>query len=145
MAAAGNEHRHDTVVLGSSTMQRRDTVALPPDPSNAPPIPPGWGPPPSWSRVPPFLPSSGVPLASARNNPAVVGATLGSVSLFLALMPLIGIVAWVLAPIGLLSSVVGLVVGMRRRVGRVGALWGMVTSGLALVICLLWVALLLAL
>jgi hypothetical protein len=80
-----------------------------------------------------------------RNNAAVVGATLGSVSLFLALIPLIGVVAWVLAPIGLMSSVVGLIVGASRKVGRVGALWGLLTSGAALLVCLAWAALLLAL
>jgi hypothetical protein len=80
-----------------------------------------------------------------RNNAAVVGATLGSVSLFLALLPLIGIVAWVLAPIGLLSSAAGLLVGFSRKVGRVGAMWGLLTSGLALLVCLAWTALFLAL
>lgn len=143
MAAAGNDHRHDTVVLGQNSTRRPDVgageVAQHPDSRS-----PGWGPPPSWSQVPPFLPgAAAVPIA--RNNPAVVGATLGSVSLFLALMPVIGIVSWLLAPMGLVSSAVGLVLGVSRRVGRVGALWGLVTSGLALVVCGLWVALLLAL
>jgi len=108
-------------------------------------MPAAWGPPPSWSQVPPFLPTPGAPVVIARNNAAVVGATLGSVALFLSIIPLVGIVAWILAPIGLLSSVVGLVVGMGRRVGRIGAIWGIVTSGVALVICLLWVALVVAL
>jgi hypothetical protein len=80
-----------------------------------------------------------------RNNAAVIGATLGSVSLFLSLLPLIGIVAWVLAPIGLLSSGIGLLVGASRKVGRVGALWGLLTSGVALLVCMAWLALLLAL
>lgn len=79
-----------------------------------------------------------------RNNAAVVGATLGSVSLFMSVLPVIGIVSWVLAPIGLISSTVGLLVGMSRRVGRFGATWGLLTSGLALIICVAWVALLLA-
>jgi hypothetical protein len=80
-----------------------------------------------------------------RNNAAVVGATLGSVSLFLSLIPLIGIVAWVLAPIALLTSTAGLAVGLARKVGRVGAIWGLLTSGLALLICVAWTALVLAL
>jgi hypothetical protein len=79
-----------------------------------------------------------------RNNAAVIGATLGSVSLFLSLLPLIGIVAWVLAPIGLLSSGIGLLVGASRKVGRVGALWGLLTSGVALLVCMAWLALVLA-
>lgn len=99
----------------------------------------------SWSQVPPFIPAAQPPPVVMRNNAAVVGATLGSVSLFLALLPIIGIVAWVLAPIALVSSGVGLLVGLRRRVGRVGALWGLLTGGLALVVCLAWAALMLAL
>ncbi len=98
----------------------------------------------AWSQVPPFVPAAAPPLVM-RNNAAVVGATLGSVSLFLSLIPLIGIVAWVLAPLGLLSSGIGLVVGATRKVGRVGALWGLLTSGVALVVCLAWMALVLAL
>jgi hypothetical protein len=80
-----------------------------------------------------------------RNNAAVIGATLGSVSMFLSLIPLIGIVAWVLAPLGLLISGIGLLVGASRKVGRVGALWGLLTSGVALLVCMAWTALLLAL
>ncbi len=80
-----------------------------------------------------------------RNNAAVIGATLGSTSLFLSLLPLIGVVAWLLAPIGLASSIAGLVVGSARRVGRVGALWGLVTSSLALLVCVIWASFLLAL
>jgi hypothetical protein len=91
------------------------------------------------------MPASAPPVLIMRNNAAVIGATLGSVSLFLSLIPLIGIVAWVLAPIGLLSSGTGLLVGASRKVGRVGALWGLVTSGGALLVCMVWVALLLGL
>lgn len=141
MTAAGDDRRNDTVVLGQTGGRRPDVGS---SQGGELGVRPGWGPPPSWSQVPPFLPGAG-PVVIARNNAAVVGATLGSVSLFLALMPLIGIVSWVLAPIGLVSSAVGLVVGMSRRVGRVGALWGLVTSGLALVVCAAWVALVLAL
>jgi hypothetical protein len=99
----------------------------------------------AWSQFPPFVPPVAPPVLVMRNNAAVVGATLGSVSMFLSLIPLIGVVAWVLAPIGLLSSGIGLLVGMSRRVGRVGAIWGLLTSGLALLVCTAWVALILAL
>lgn len=146
--------QHDTVVLGLPAQ------APAPVPTSTPaPVPtsaPGWQgvtqwrdsmvqhAPTAWSKVPPFIPS-GPPVLVMRNNAAVVGATLGSVSLFLSLLPLIGIVAWVLAPIGLVTSTAGLFVGMSRKVGRVGALWGMATSGLALAVCFVWTALLLAL
>lgn len=99
----------------------------------------------AWSQVPPFLTPAPAPLVVMRNNAAVVGATLGSVSLFLSLIPLIGIVAWVLAPIGLLTSAVGLVVGVSRQAGRVGAVFGLLASGAALAICFAWLVLLLAL
>jgi hypothetical protein len=134
--------RHETLVL------THDTVALPLTQSQQPRYEQGWGPAPievasAWSQVPPLV--GAPPVLLMRNNAAVVGATLGSVSLFLALIPLIGVVAWVLAPIGLMSSVVGLVVGASRKVGRVGAIWGLLTSGAALLVCLAWAALLLAL
>jgi hypothetical protein len=122
--------QHDTVVL------THDTVALtrlPAHPASA------------WSQVPPFMPPAAPPVVVMSNNAAVIGATLGSVSLFLSLLPLIGIVAWVLAPIGLLSSGIGLLVGASRKAGRVGALWGLLTSGVALLVCMAWLALLLAL
>jgi hypothetical protein len=99
----------------------------------------------AWSRLPPFIPSPQPPIVVMRNDAAVVGATLGSVSLFLSLLPLIGIVSWLLAPVGVLCSIAGLIVGMSRRVGRIGALWGLLTSGLALLVCLAWTALIFAL
>ena len=164
MATPADQHetpadQHDTLIL------THDTVALPRPPAGAAPAiapggygatAPGWQPVGSgepapgwqsagwsrspmyaasaWSQVPPFVPASAPPLVM-RNNAAVVGATLGSVSLFLSLIPLIGIVAWVLAPLGLLSSGIGLRGGghaqgrscgcpvgpahLRGRVGRV--------------------------
>jgi hypothetical protein len=159
--------QHDTVVLGlpeaadAAGLPGRPTVVETPHRAPACPqapaaSPAGWQAvagwrdmmvqqaPTAWSQVPPFIPS-GPPVLVMRNNAAVVGATLGSVALFLSLLPLIGIVAWVLAPIGLVTSAAGLFVGMARKVGRVGALWGMATSGLALVICVAWTALLFAL
>jgi hypothetical protein len=99
----------------------------------------------AWSQVPPYFPVAPAPVIVMRNNAAVVGATLGSVALFLSVIPLIGIVAWVLAPLGLLTSGAGLMVGISRQAGRVGAVYGLVTSGVALIICFAWLALLLAL
>lgn len=113
----------------------------------APQASPGWTTPVTlpdsgWS---PAVPSGAPPVILARNNAAVIGATLGSTALFLSVIPLIGIAAWLLAPLGMISSAIGCVVGMSRRVGRVGALWGLATSALALAICFAWVALVLAL
>ena len=164
------DDQHDTVVLTHDTVvlprpPAGDVYAPSPDMSGATgtgwqPVrvaaPPatwssafvGRGPQPAasaWSQVPPFVTPTAPPVLVMRNNAAVIGATLGSVSMFLSLIPLIGIVAWVLAPIGLLSSGIGLLVGMSRKVGRVGALWGLLTSGVALLVCVAWLALLLAL
>lgn len=162
--------QHDTVVLRHDTIALPRPAA--PGASAEAPIPPGeaglgwqpvgaahqsatwasagWSRNPvyaasAWSQVPPFMPPSAPPVLVMRNNAAVIGATLGSVSLFLSLIPLIGIVAWVLAPLGLLSSGIGLLVGASRKVGRVGALWGLLTSGVALLVCVAWAALLLGL
>lgn len=155
------DDQHDTIVLPQPGTAPPAVVAPAPGVAPAPAAPPatqgGWQQvadwrgavtthgPTAWSQVPPFIPPASPPVLVMRNNPAVVGATLGSVSLFLALIPLIGIVAWVLAPIGLLCSAAGLAVGVARRVGRIGAVWGLLTSGLALLICIAWTALLLAL
>lgn len=144
--------QHDTLVLSPHTGAQVHPVS---GYSSTGPYatPAGYAPmgpygPTAWSQVPPFLPSAApvaAPVLVMRNNAAVVGATLGSVSLFLSLIPLLGIVAWVLAPIGLLSSGIGLLVGMSRKVGRVGALWGLLTSAVALLVCIAWMALVLAL
>lgn len=151
--------QHDTIVLGTAEPAVIPSHAPTPPRTTAAPHAPaaGWQAvsdwrmavaqqaPTAWSQVPPFIAPTAPPVMVMRNNAAVVGATLGSVSLFLSLIPLIGIVAWILAPIALLTSAAGLVVGMARKVGRVGAVWGMLTGGLALLVCIAWTALVLAL
>jgi hypothetical protein len=97
----------------------------------------------AWSHMPPFVTAAPAPVIRT-NNAAVVGATLGSVSLFLSVVPLFGILAWLLAPIGLASSAVGFAVGISRQAGRVGAIYGLISSGIALLICCAWVLLLMA-
>jgi hypothetical protein len=168
-SAMATADQHDTLVL------RHDTLVLPRPPAPGAPLPTaahphvraGWqmvGEPPApapwdargwspaavpgasaWSQVPPFLTPVAPPVLVMRNNAAVIGATLGSVALFVSLIPLIGIIAWVLAPIGLLSSGIGGLVGASRRVGRVAAVWGLLTSAGALFVCMAWAALILAL
>jgi hypothetical protein len=141
------EDQHDTVVLNHDTVVLNRHAVVPPSASwdQSPwTRSPGYAAA-GWSQVPPFVSPAAAPVIVMHNNAAVIGATLGSVSLFLSLIPIIGIVAWVLAPIGLLTSGIGLTVGMSRRAGRVGAIWGLLTSGAALLVCLAWAALLLAL
>jgi hypothetical protein len=152
--------QHDTLVLTHDTLALPRQPALPRPPAphglpGAPAEPVAWDPAgwsrsvmpgaSGWSQVPPFLPATPPPVLVMRNNAAVIGATLGSVSLFVSLIPLIGIIAWVLAPLGVVASTLGLLVGVSRKVGRVGAVWGLLTSGGALVVCMAWAALLLAL
>lgn len=79
-----------------------------------------------------------------HNNCAVVGATVGSLALTISLVPLFGLISWLLAPLGMIISAIGLVVGLVRRTGRVGAIWGLVTSLAVLGVCVGWVLLLLA-
>jgi hypothetical protein len=154
-------NRHDTIVLNTdqSPAPAQQSSPTPPpawQPAPPAPAPAAWQPQPSMPPYPypvgyasgttdPWGAPAGAPVIVMRNNAAVIGATLGSVTLFLSLIPLIGIVAWILAPIGLVTSGIGLLVGVSRRVGRAGALWGLVTSGAALLVCLAWTALLLAL
>jgi len=153
--------RHDTIVLSTDpppAPAQQSWPTPPPAWQPAPPAPAAWQPQPQPTMPPypyatgyasgatdPWGGPVGAPVIIMRNNAAVIGATLGSVTLFLSLIPLIGIVAWILAPIGLVVSGIGLLVGMSRKVGRAGALWGLLTSGAALLVCLAWTALLLAL
>ena len=76
-----------------------------------------------------------------HNGFAVVGATLGSAALAVSLLPLLGMVSWILAPAGMVLSAVGLLLGFVRHAGRMGALLGIATSSIALAICLAWVLL----
>lgn len=149
--------QHDTIVLATPAGQPAPSMQPAPHEAAAQQPAGGWQAvadwraavaqqaPTAWSQVPPFIAPTTPTVLVMRNNAAVVGATLGSVSLFLSLIPLIGIVAWVLAPIALLTSAAGLAVGLARQVGRVGAIWGLLTSGLALLVCVAWTALVLAL
>ncbi len=138
----GSADQHDTLILPRpdplGTSQAIPSASAPP----APP-PTSWGPtappPTSWGPT-------GAPVVIIRQNtPAIVGATLGTLALGMSVLPLLGILAWVIAPVGLLCSVVGISLGAVRRVGRLGAWWGLLSSGLALAICVAWVGLLLAL
>lgn len=138
--------------MANSTDQH-DTLALTRPGFAEPATPNGYTTPPAynsvlpsaaaWGYVPPFATTASAPVIRS-NNAAVVGATLGSVSLFLSVIPLFGLVAWVLAPIGLITSGVGLAVGVSRRAGRAGAVYGLISSGVALLICCAWLLLLLA-
>ncbi|WP_433781915.1 DUF4190 domain-containing protein [Actinomycetospora sp. CA-101289] len=98
-----------------------------PQPFNQYPGPGPYGPPPPY---PP--PSNG--LATAGFVVALVGAVL-------ALVPFLGIVAWVISPVGLVLSIVGMTAaGRRQGTGRGLAVAGIVLGVVGLLICFLWVS-----
>ena len=74
--------------------------------------------------------------APAPSNGLAIGSlVLGILSIVTAIIPFVGIVAWVLAPIGLILGFLA-----RKKPGGQGlAIAGIVTSGIGLVICILWV------
>lgn len=72
------------------------------------------------------------PQLQRGNGLAITGLVLGLCALLFSLIPLIGVIAWVLAPLGLIFGIIGL----RARKGM--AITGIATSAVALVICSLW-------
>jgi hypothetical protein len=76
-----------------------------------------------------------------HNNFAVIGATIGTASLFISLLPVFGVLSWLLAPLGLVASTVGLGVGLFRGAGRAGALLGIAASSVSLALGLGWLLL----
>lgn len=76
------------------------------------------------------------PVVVMKNGNATASLTLGIIALVLSFAPLVGMVAWVLAPLGLVFG--GLAGG--KPVGQGARLAGLITSGLALLVCLVWAA-----
>ncbi|MDD7938352.1 hypothetical protein PHK61_07965 [Actinomycetospora lutea] len=65
-----------------------------------------------------------------------VVALIGAV---LSLVPFLGIVSWVISPVGLVLSIVGLTAATRKNgAGRGLAIAGVVLGGVGLLICMLW-------
>ena len=78
----------------------------------------------------------GGPAPSQSNGLAVASLVLGIVGLLLALVPVIGFISWILAPVGLILGFIA----MGKPTGKGLAIGGLVTSGLALLVCIAWVA-----
>ena len=69
------------------------------------------------------------------NGMAIGSLIFGILSIVTAIIPIIGVIAWVLAPIGLVLGFLA-----RKKPGGQGlAIAGIVTSAIGLVICILWV------
>lgn len=69
------------------------------------------------------------------NGLAVASLVLGILSILFAWIPIIGLIAWILAPLGLVFGLVAL----GKPVGKGMAIAGSICSGVGLLICLLWV------
>lgn len=77
------------------------------------------------------------PPAQRSNGLATAGFVVALCGAVLAVIPLLGVVAWIVAPVGIVLSIVGL-----ARSGEVGSrglsIWGVVLGALGLLICMLW-------
>lgn len=78
-------------------------------------------------------PGAGAPQPS--NGMAVASLVLGIVSIIAAIIPFVGLISWILAPLGLIFGFLS----MNKPTGRGMAIAGLITSGIGLLICILWV------
>ena len=69
------------------------------------------------------------------NGLGLAAVITGSFALFMSLIPFIGVISWVLAPIAIILGIVGM---KQRDAPRGTAIAGLATGGLALLICFLW-------
>lgn len=77
------------------------------------------------------------PLQTQSNGLAVASLVLGILSILFVWIPLIGLVSWVLAPVGLVLGLVAL----KQPFGRGMAIAGSICSGIGLLGCIGWVVL----
>ena len=86
---------------------------------------------------PPYEPSSYTPAPAHQegNGMAVASLVLGILSVLTAWIPILGLVAWILAPLGLIFGFLAI----NKPNGKGLAIGGLITSGLGLLICILWV------
>lgn len=74
------------------------------------------------------------PLQPQSNGLGVASLVLGILSIVFGLIPVIGLISWILAPVGLVLGLVAL----GKPFGRGVTISGLVTSGIGLAICILW-------
>jgi hypothetical protein len=93
----------------------------------------------SYAPPPPVRPDPPQPEPRPSHGLATAGFVIALIGAVLALVPAVGVVSWVLAPLGLVLSIVGL-----QRSGRMGgrglAISGTILGALGLLICLIWMA-----
>jgi hypothetical protein len=98
---------------------------------------PGYGYP--GNGYPGHQPAPQVVVRGDRNGLGTAALVLGILAVLFSLIPLIGIVAWPLGITGLILGFVGLArVNHREATNRGVTIAGLITSGVALVICVLW-------
>jgi len=69
------------------------------------------------------------------NGMAIASMVLGILSILFAWIPIIGMVSWILAPLGLIFGFIS----VGKPTGKGFAITGLITSGIGLLICILWV------
>ncbi len=77
----------------------------------------------------------GGPAVTPSNGLGVASLVLGILSIIFGIIPFVGLISWILAPLGLILGFVG----MGKPYGRGITIGGIVTSGVGLLICILWV------
>jgi hypothetical protein len=75
-----------------------------------------------------------------RNGLATGGFVVALIGAVIALIPFLGIVSWVISPVGLILSAVGLALALRRGVGRGLSIAGVVLGIVGIVICSIYAA-----
>ena len=73
--------------------------------------------------------------AQPSNGLGIAALITGIIALVLSLIPVIGFISWLLAPIAIVLGVIGM---NQRNHPRGTAIAGVATGGLALLICILW-------
>ena len=74
------------------------------------------------------------PAQGDSNGMGVLSLVLGIAGLVCSIIPVIGLISWLLAPGALITGVMGL----KSPSSKGLAIGGLVTGGLALVVCLIW-------
>lgn len=88
----------------------------------------------------PYAPVGPHVIRGDRNGMGTAGLVLGIISLCFAVIPIVGLVAWVLWPLGAIFSGVGLNRANRAlATNRNAALAGMIVSLVAAAVCIAWV------
>ena len=91
-------------------------------------------PPPAPAAAPAAAPSYPPPARSEGNGMGIASLVLGILSILLGWIPIIGMVSWILAPLGLIFGFIAL-----GKTNKGLAIGGLITSGIGLLICIAWV------